>query len=272
MGFRFRKSFKIAPGVKFNLGKKSMGLSFGGKRGGISFNTRSGARARVSLPGTGLSYTTKLGSSKRKTSNTKKSYSKKSLYTNQNLHTRGKFYSKRNIQSYEAVHLQSAPKQPKPRRSTDPKVLQRETLIGSILLAGVGLLLLIAFPSIPTLIIFLSVMLLGMGCSVSVIKNPEAAVKSAMEYNAKLDEKEGVQEDLKESVVENNVSEMEDGNIEDAQPTDDLELDRQNYQWLCDNFPDTAPKSFSGYRRMKNANSENYNKLKGLAETKGHFL
>ena len=32
MGFRFRKSFKIAPGVKFNINKKSVGLTLG-KRG-----------------------------------------------------------------------------------------------------------------------------------------------------------------------------------------------------------------------------------------------
>ena len=32
MGLRFRKSFKIAPGVKFNVNKKSVGMTFGGKR------------------------------------------------------------------------------------------------------------------------------------------------------------------------------------------------------------------------------------------------
>lgn len=61
MGLRFRKSFKIAPGVKFNVGKKSVGVSVGGKHAGVSFNSKTGARARVSAPGTGLSYSTKLG-------------------------------------------------------------------------------------------------------------------------------------------------------------------------------------------------------------------
>ena len=28
MGLRFRKSFKIAPGVKFNVNKKSVGMTF----------------------------------------------------------------------------------------------------------------------------------------------------------------------------------------------------------------------------------------------------
>lgn len=65
MAFRFRKSIKLAPGVKLNLGKKSVGVSVGGKYGGVSYNSRNGARARVSAPGTGLSYTTSLNSKSR---------------------------------------------------------------------------------------------------------------------------------------------------------------------------------------------------------------
>ena len=34
MGLRFRKSIKLAPGVKLNIGKKSSGISVGGKRNG----------------------------------------------------------------------------------------------------------------------------------------------------------------------------------------------------------------------------------------------
>lgn len=62
MGINFRKSIKVAPGVKLNLGKKSAGISIGGKYGGMSFNTKNGTRARVSAPGTGLSYSTKVSS------------------------------------------------------------------------------------------------------------------------------------------------------------------------------------------------------------------
>lgn len=66
MGLRFRKSIKLANGVKLNIGKKSVGISVGGKHGGVSYNTKSGTHARASLPGTGLSYTTKLGGKKKK--------------------------------------------------------------------------------------------------------------------------------------------------------------------------------------------------------------
>lgn len=69
MGFRFRKSVKIAPGVKVNLGKKSVGVSVGGKHGGVSINSKTGARARVSAPGTGLSYSKKIGKSTSRNSN-----------------------------------------------------------------------------------------------------------------------------------------------------------------------------------------------------------
>lgn len=59
MGFHFRKSVKVAPRVKLNIGKKSVGLSVGGKYGGLSFNSKTGTKARISVPKTGLSYSTK---------------------------------------------------------------------------------------------------------------------------------------------------------------------------------------------------------------------
>ena len=75
MGFRFRKSIKLAPGVKLNLGGKSMGLSVGGKYGGVSYNSRTGARSRISAPGTGLSYTSKIGKSSRPQAGRSKTFS-----------------------------------------------------------------------------------------------------------------------------------------------------------------------------------------------------
>ena len=68
MGFRFRKSIKLGKGVKLNLGRKSAGVSFGGRRGGVSINSRTGTRARVSIPGTGISYSAKLGGGKKRKS------------------------------------------------------------------------------------------------------------------------------------------------------------------------------------------------------------
>lgn len=47
MGLRFRRSIKVAPGVRVNVGKKSVGVSVGGKYGGVSVNSKTGTRARV---------------------------------------------------------------------------------------------------------------------------------------------------------------------------------------------------------------------------------
>ncbi|MGL4873469.1 MAG: DUF4236 domain-containing protein, partial [Clostridium sp.] len=56
MGFRMKKSFKIAPGIRMNLGSKSMGISVGTKGCRTSFNSRTGITSTVGIPGTGLSY------------------------------------------------------------------------------------------------------------------------------------------------------------------------------------------------------------------------
>lgn len=68
MGFRFRRSFKVAPGVRINLGKKSGSVSFGTKGARYTINTKGKRTASVGIPGTGLYYTTTLGGSKKKTS------------------------------------------------------------------------------------------------------------------------------------------------------------------------------------------------------------
>ena len=69
MGFRFRKSFKIAPGVKLNLGKKSAGISVGGKGFRKSFSTSGRSTTSIGVPGTGLSYVSTSGSGSSKTKN-----------------------------------------------------------------------------------------------------------------------------------------------------------------------------------------------------------
>jgi hypothetical protein len=55
MAFRFRKSLRLAPGLRLNLSKGGASFSVGGK--GFTLNLgRRGARTTVGLPGTGLSY------------------------------------------------------------------------------------------------------------------------------------------------------------------------------------------------------------------------
>lgn len=55
MGFRFRKSFKIAPGVKVNLTKTGVSGSLG--ESGASVNLRKGkVTSTRGAPGSGVSY------------------------------------------------------------------------------------------------------------------------------------------------------------------------------------------------------------------------
>lgn len=54
--FRFRRSFKLFPGVRWNIGKKSSSLSIGGRGAHYTVGT-SGSRFTAGIPGTGLSYT-----------------------------------------------------------------------------------------------------------------------------------------------------------------------------------------------------------------------
>ena len=48
--------------------------------------------------------------------------------------------------------------------------------------------------------------------------------------------------------------------------------DRKDYDWLCEHLPDNAPKSYGGYRNMKNKNSINYQKLVSLAKENGYTI
>ena len=67
MGTRFRKSFKIAPGVRVNLGKKSSSVSFGSKGARHTISSTGRRTTTVGIPGTGISYT--KNHSNNKTSN-----------------------------------------------------------------------------------------------------------------------------------------------------------------------------------------------------------
>lgn len=59
MGFRFRRSVKLLPGVRLNFSTRGVSTSIG-RRGATLNIGRHGTRATIGLPGTGLSYTTRL--------------------------------------------------------------------------------------------------------------------------------------------------------------------------------------------------------------------
>lgn len=70
MSLRFRRTKKIAPGVRLNVGKKNVSLRVGGRGFGVTVGT-AGARVSAGIPGTGLYVTERLplaGTGRRKMS------------------------------------------------------------------------------------------------------------------------------------------------------------------------------------------------------------
>lgn len=75
MSFRFRKSVKIAPGIRVNFSKSGVSTSIG-KRGATVNLSKRGTRVTAGLPGTGLSASKLYPSKKQTQSYAPKSYSK----------------------------------------------------------------------------------------------------------------------------------------------------------------------------------------------------
>lgn len=59
MGFRFRRSVRLMPGVRLNFSRGGVSASVGGPGARVNIGKR-GVRGTVGLPGTGLSYSTLL--------------------------------------------------------------------------------------------------------------------------------------------------------------------------------------------------------------------
>ena len=67
MSLRYRKSIKIAPGLKLNVTKTGLGMTVGGKGAHYSVHTGGRRTTSVGIPGTGLYYQNRTsGSSRRK--------------------------------------------------------------------------------------------------------------------------------------------------------------------------------------------------------------
>ena len=60
MGFRFRRSITLFPGVRINLSKSGVSTSIGAPGATLNVGSKRGARVTVGIPGSGLSYSEKL--------------------------------------------------------------------------------------------------------------------------------------------------------------------------------------------------------------------
>ncbi len=70
MGFRMRKSFKLAPGVRMTVTPRGIGTSVGGRAGRVRVHSSGRTAASASIPGTGISHTTTFSSGSRSTRST----------------------------------------------------------------------------------------------------------------------------------------------------------------------------------------------------------
>lgn len=64
MGFRFRRSFKIFPGVRLNVNKNSTSVTFGGRGAHYTINSKGKRTTTLGIPETGISYTQTTGGNK----------------------------------------------------------------------------------------------------------------------------------------------------------------------------------------------------------------
>lgn len=60
MGFGFRRSFKIAPGIRLNVGRKGISTTIGGRSASVNIGQR-GTYVNAGIPGSGISYRRKIG-------------------------------------------------------------------------------------------------------------------------------------------------------------------------------------------------------------------
>ena len=56
MGFRFRRSIKLLPGIRLNFGKRGVSTSIGVRGAHVTFG-KTGTRTTLGVPGSGLSFT-----------------------------------------------------------------------------------------------------------------------------------------------------------------------------------------------------------------------
>ena len=65
MGFRVRKSFKLAPGVRMTVTPRGIGVSAGPRGAKLSVHSSGRVTQTLSLPGSGISHTETLRPSAR---------------------------------------------------------------------------------------------------------------------------------------------------------------------------------------------------------------
>ena len=71
MGFRFRRSMKILPGIRLTVGKKSIGISAGVPGARVSLNSSGRVTSSAGIPGSGLYWTESKSIKKKRATSTR---------------------------------------------------------------------------------------------------------------------------------------------------------------------------------------------------------
>lgn len=106
MGLRFRKSIKVAPGVKLNLNKNSTSVTIGTRGAHYTVNSNGKKTASASIPGTGVSYVSTTGGGKKKETKTNKKNTSKTTPTTKTTPSKGSSTKIGNKNSKESVKAQ----------------------------------------------------------------------------------------------------------------------------------------------------------------------
>lgn len=89
MGFVFRKSLKLLPGISLNLSKRGFGISSGVLGARLSISSRGRVTGSTGIPGTGMSYRESLNlKSKKNSKNTDTSVENDHQINGLNLHSK----------------------------------------------------------------------------------------------------------------------------------------------------------------------------------------
>lgn len=94
MGLRIRKSISLGKGVRLNVGKSGVGVSFGTRGLRYSINSSGRRTTTIGIPGTGISYSTSSGG------RNKRNYSSNAYNTRQRLQEQRKQQKNDEIQQY----------------------------------------------------------------------------------------------------------------------------------------------------------------------------
>ena len=94
MGLRFSKSIKLGKGVNLNLSKSGIGMSVGTKGMRVGTGPR-GSRFSANIPGTGIGYEKRFGSSKKNIQNNNSEYIYETTKEDSKFFKRLKFILKR---------------------------------------------------------------------------------------------------------------------------------------------------------------------------------